>query len=147
MRTTAVPAAAPTFCQSNSRIYHKRSCRWHATLTSKEAAARINHTSPPQLECRRPSTPAATGTASVQPAFDEAGSTGYYSVTPMGRTTETMTVSLPPAMMEEVDRVCSEEHRTKSELVREALRAYFTQRASGGSILASLPKRRSKSKR
>ena len=45
----------------------------------------------------------------------------------MTRTTETMTVSLPPAMMEQVDRVCEAEHRTRSELVREALRIYFAQ--------------------
>jgi metal-responsive CopG/Arc/MetJ family transcriptional regulator len=45
----------------------------------------------------------------------------------MTRTTETMTVSLPPAMMELVDRTCEAEHRTRSELVREALRLYFAQ--------------------
>jgi len=45
----------------------------------------------------------------------------------MARTTETMTVSLPPAMMEQVDRTCEAEHRTRSELVREALRLYFAQ--------------------
>ena len=49
----------------------------------------------------------------------------YYFVSPMTRTTETMTVSLPPAMMELVDRTCEAEHRTRSELVREALRLYF----------------------
>ena len=43
----------------------------------------------------------------------------------MSRTTKTMTVSLPPAMMDEVDRLCAEEHRTRSELVREAFRLYF----------------------
>lgn len=36
-----------------------------------------------------------------------------------------MTVSLPPKMAEEVDRVRKAEHRTRSELVREALRTYF----------------------
>ncbi len=45
----------------------------------------------------------------------------------MPRTTDTMTVSLPPAMMEQVDRMCETEHRTRSELVREALRIYFAQ--------------------
>ena len=42
------------------------------------------------------------------------------------RTTQTMTVSLPPEMIREVERVRRAEHRTRSELVREALRAYFT---------------------
>jgi len=69
----------------------------------------------------------------------------------MPRTTDTMTVSLAPAMLEEVDRVCVAEHRTRSELVREALRLYFAQRASGEMILRqSSPERRSlarKSKR
>jgi Arc/MetJ-type ribon-helix-helix transcriptional regulator len=36
-----------------------------------------------------------------------------------------MTVSLPPEMIEEVERVRKAEHRTRSELVREALRTYF----------------------
>jgi predicted transcriptional regulator len=42
------------------------------------------------------------------------------------RTTRTMTVSLPPEMIRAVERVRRAEHRTRSELVREALRAYFT---------------------
>ena len=41
------------------------------------------------------------------------------------RTHQTMTVSLPPAMIREVERVRKSEHRTRSELVREALRMYF----------------------
>ena len=49
----------------------------------------------------------------------------------MPRTTETMTVSLPPAMMALVDRTCEAEHRTRSELVREALRLYFAQTGVG----------------
>lgn len=36
-----------------------------------------------------------------------------------------MTVSLPPAMVRQVDIARKLEHRTKSELVREALRKYF----------------------
>ncbi|SPF42514.1 CopG-like transcriptional regulator (modular protein) [Candidatus Sulfopaludibacter sp. SbA4] len=39
-----------------------------------------------------------------------------------------MTVSLPEAMIQEVERVSKEEHRTHSELVREALRRYFYSR-------------------
>ena len=36
-----------------------------------------------------------------------------------------MTVSLPPAMIRQVEQVRKAEHRTRSELVREALRTYF----------------------
>ena len=41
------------------------------------------------------------------------------------RTTKTWTISLPPEMSELVQRVARMEHRTKSELVREALRLYL----------------------
>jgi metal-responsive CopG/Arc/MetJ family transcriptional regulator len=39
-----------------------------------------------------------------------------------------MTVSLPVEMMEQVERVRKAEHRTRSELVREALRTYIDTR-------------------
>lgn len=42
----------------------------------------------------------------------------------MSRTTKTITVSLPPDMMEIVDYLAKKERRTKSELLREALRRY-----------------------
>ena len=45
----------------------------------------------------------------------------------MARTTETFTVSLPPAMAEEMREAMKRESRTRSELVREALRRYMTQ--------------------
>jgi predicted transcriptional regulator len=41
------------------------------------------------------------------------------------RTTELMTISLPPAMVRQFEEVRKKESRTRSELVREALRAYF----------------------
>lgn len=44
-----------------------------------------------------------------------------------------MTISLPPAMVREVDKVRKAESRTRSELVREALRHYF----SGGFPVAT----------
>jgi len=44
------------------------------------------------------------------------------------RTTHTMTVSLPPSMVKEFERVRLAESRTRSELVREALRHYFDSR-------------------
>ena len=41
------------------------------------------------------------------------------------RTTRTWTISLPPALVREAERAAKEENRTKSELVREALRIYL----------------------
>jgi len=46
----------------------------------------------------------------------------------MARTTSTLTISLPPAMLNELERVRTQEHRTRSELMREALRSYFASR-------------------
>jgi metal-responsive CopG/Arc/MetJ family transcriptional regulator len=43
----------------------------------------------------------------------------------MTRTTATFSVSLPPEMAKELERVRKHEHRTRSELVREALRSYI----------------------
>ena len=44
------------------------------------------------------------------------------------RTTQTMTISLPPGMVKEFEKVRKAEHRTRSELVREALRYYIESR-------------------
>jgi len=44
------------------------------------------------------------------------------------RSTSTLTISLPPEMVKELEKVRKAEHRTRSELVREALRQYFTRR-------------------
>jgi predicted transcriptional regulator len=44
------------------------------------------------------------------------------------RESATFTISLPPAMAKEVQRVMKVEHRTRSELVREALRIYLSVR-------------------
>jgi len=44
------------------------------------------------------------------------------------RTTQTWTVSLPPNLLREAERIAQEEDRTKSELVREALRMYIEER-------------------
>ena len=59
----------------------------------------------------------------------------------MTRTTATVTISLPPAMAAELERIQKAEHRTRSELVREALRQYMRgapARAARGRI-AELP--------
>lgn len=44
------------------------------------------------------------------------------------RNRATMTISLPREMIRQVERVRKAEHRTRSELIREALRAYFSAR-------------------
>jgi len=44
------------------------------------------------------------------------------------RTTHTLTISLPPAMAKQMERVQQEENRTRSELLREAWRQYFDSR-------------------
>lgn len=41
------------------------------------------------------------------------------------RKTELLVASIPPEMMRDVERLKKAEHRTRSELVREALRTYF----------------------
>lgn len=43
----------------------------------------------------------------------------------VSRTTETFSISLPPEMAVELERVRKQEHRTRSELIREALRQYL----------------------
>ena len=44
------------------------------------------------------------------------------------RTTGTVTISLPPDLASEVDRLAREEGRTRSELLREAFRQYAERR-------------------
>ncbi|MBI4068115.1 ribbon-helix-helix protein, CopG family [Candidatus Kaiserbacteria bacterium] len=46
----------------------------------------------------------------------------------MSRTTATFSVSLPPEMAAELELIRKDEHRTRFELVREALRRYFRSR-------------------
>lgn len=44
------------------------------------------------------------------------------------RISKTWTISLPPPMEREATQLARREHRTKSELIREALRVYLAQR-------------------
>ncbi len=44
------------------------------------------------------------------------------------RTTKTWTISLPPQLVREAERMAREENRTRSEFVREALRLYLEER-------------------
>ena len=46
----------------------------------------------------------------------------------MNRTSKTITFSLPPEMAAQVEKVMRVEGRTRSELVREALRTYLEER-------------------
>jgi len=43
----------------------------------------------------------------------------------MGRTTQIISISLPPEMTCQIDRLAKIESRTRSELLREALRRYL----------------------
>jgi CopG family transcriptional regulator / antitoxin EndoAI len=81
------------------------------------------------------------------------------------RTTGTVTISLPPELAVEVDRLAHEEGRTRSELLREAFRqyaerrrrwdqlfAYGEERAAAGAltedtVVAAVKSRRSRSRR
>ena len=42
----------------------------------------------------------------------------------MGRTTKTLTVSLPPQIYEEIERLARLERKTKSELFRDMVKLY-----------------------
>lgn len=44
----------------------------------------------------------------------------------MARTTVTYSISLPPEMAAELEEIRKKEHRTRSELLREALRRYVS---------------------
>jgi Arc/MetJ-type ribon-helix-helix transcriptional regulator len=59
----------------------------------------------------------------------------------MTRTTATFSVSLPPDMAAELERVRKQEHRTRSELVREALRRYIHDAGASAFLdrIAALP--------
>jgi len=46
----------------------------------------------------------------------------------MARTTKTISLSVPPEMAEEIKELMKEEGRTRSELIREALRHYVEER-------------------
>ena len=54
------------------------------------------------------------------------------------RTRQTMTISLPPAMIRAVEKARKEEQRTRSELIREALRTYFAAKATYTPTIAEL---------
>lgn len=53
------------------------------------------------------------------------------------RTRKTLTISMPPGMVEQVKQVSKEEYRTPSELIREALRGYFFNRLPVAEATAS----------
>lgn len=46
----------------------------------------------------------------------------------MPRTTEIITLSLPPEMAKKIEKLMKEEERTRSELFREALRRYIEEK-------------------
>ena len=52
------------------------------------------------------------------------------------RPSRTVTISLPPELAHEVDQLAAAEHRTRSELLREAFRQYVTNRKRWESLFA-----------
>jgi CopG family transcriptional regulator/antitoxin EndoAI len=56
------------------------------------------------------------------------------------RTSQTFTISLPPDLAAEVDRLAAEEHRSRSELFREAFRQYINSRRRWERILEFGPR-------
>jgi CopG family transcriptional regulator / antitoxin EndoAI len=52
------------------------------------------------------------------------------------RTSQTVTISLPPDLAAEVDRLAGVEHRTRSELLREAFRQYVERRRRWDELFA-----------
>ena len=50
----------------------------------------------------------------------------------MAGTRKLVTISLPPRLLKEAERIAAEENRSKSELVREALRFYIETREVRG---------------
>ena len=65
------------------------------------------------------------------------------------RITRTWTISLPPEMGQLAQAIAKAEHRTKSELIREALRHYFAQRGQpiNVSALAGIYRRRASNRK
>ncbi len=56
------------------------------------------------------------------------------------RASQTFTISLPPDLAAEVDRLAAEEHRSRSELFREAFRRYVNSRRRWERIRALGPR-------
>ena len=57
------------------------------------------------------------------------------------RATQTLSISISPAQLRQAERLARKEHRTMSELVREALRRYQEQKSredAGSTMLAAL---------
>lgn len=50
-------------------------------------------------------------------------------------------IALPPAMLEEVDKVAEVEHRTRSDLIRESLRTYLHAFKRKQAALTAVPER------
>jgi len=42
-------------------------------------------------------------------------------------------ITMPDEFLKELDKAAAQEHRSRSELIREAVRAYFAERATGAS--------------
>jgi CopG family transcriptional regulator/antitoxin EndoAI len=58
------------------------------------------------------------------------------------RQSKVVTVSIPPRLLREAEKLAHKEHRTKSELVRDALRLYLNLQSDKGFRLAVLQRAR-----
>ncbi len=50
---------------------------------------------------------------------------------------QTVNISFEKALLKEIDKIAKKEHRSRSELIREAARAYIEKKLSGKLSLAS----------
>ncbi len=57
------------------------------------------------------------------------------------RTSKILSLSLPPTLLREAERLAKKEGRTKSELFREALRRYLPKSEGGRSYAGTVPAR------
>jgi len=110
-------------CASGNGGVGQRQCVYQNLERQVPIAATLDGASNPAVMTRFREVPGLT-------AYQEAAIVKSQQVTQDSnmRTTDTLTISLPPAMVKQMERVQKEEHRTRSELLREAWRQYFESR-------------------
>src|ERR1700730_5521750 len=118
--TASISAAAST-SRSRPRTASSRAarasmaaatgCAWVRSSSASTACAATSRA------CPSPNAPISSGCERQQ----------RVGCCPMGtRNTKTVTISLPPQLVAELDRVSERERRTRSEILRDALRRYIT---------------------
>ncbi len=96
-------------------------------MTEWTALVLVNYSYAPDSDASRPKRKLSEFVPGWQNLTPCTGS-GPLQYDGMTRVTRTVTISLPPEMATELELVRKLEHRTRSELVREALRQYFSRR-------------------